>query len=449
MGDSRERTETLPGRCLARSPSAVNLRGLALRCLGSCGAIALAVALPAQQETEPRPPAQGLYHTDPEHLWNRLHRHLHVRTTPDGQEFGVDEVDPLLWRETRHLLTGPSHARALALLDEFLVTNADRFITDPVKRAVLQHDLWAIFDWAIDPSRPEIEGRYALSVRLARVMRRLALTRDQIEALPDTYRAAVGSGAASPPDLFDTATWIAVGGIEPIARQHAAERSRSSFSLHWSLPGGAGETLAYLRELWDAPQPYVLDEIFAHQNDGEARATVNPRLPPIPDRTRMALVRRMLLIDQTGAIVPSMLVESVQLRDFGGGQPFSESKLSRQRLFAGQAGGLVRVHAGDRSFITFSSHGSDVFESSEVAADRIRAQQRVTLDGCHSCHNRRPGPAIGSVLSIRRLLKPQALVDPRHERWWRWFTQPGVAATAKAKRYDWGVLRGVWQFAPP
>ena len=127
-----------------------------------------------------QPVRLNLYHADPNHLWNRLHRHFHVRTGPDGQEHGVDTVDPLIWRESRYLLTGPSHEQAVRLLDEFLGSRAETLITDPLKRAVFQHDMWALFDWLAQPFAIHPEGRTALMPRLAAVLRRVALTRDQI-----------------------------------------------------------------------------------------------------------------------------------------------------------------------------------------------------------------------------------------------------------------------------
>jgi hypothetical protein len=36
----------------------------------------------------------------------------------------------------------------LHLLDELLHTDAENLIRDPVKRALLQRDLWAVFDWS-------------------------------------------------------------------------------------------------------------------------------------------------------------------------------------------------------------------------------------------------------------------------------------------------------------
>ena len=58
------------------------------------------------------------------------------------------------------------------------------------------------------------------------------------------------------------------------------------------------------------------------------------------------------------------------------------------------------------------------------------------------------GPRIHSVLSLRRLLKPQSQLDSSHPRWNRWFTQDAVAADRKAQRADWGLLQGFWLSNP-
>jgi hypothetical protein len=61
----------------------------------------------------------------------------------------MDVVDPLLWYETHHLLTGSAHRAALSCLDGFLQSHAEGAIQQPLKRAISQRDLWAIFDWAV------------------------------------------------------------------------------------------------------------------------------------------------------------------------------------------------------------------------------------------------------------------------------------------------------------
>src|SRR6478672_2899507 len=62
----------------------------------------------------------ALYAPDSNHLWNRLHTILHVRTGWEGQQFGQDSLDILLWPNTKHLLEGESHQHAIAVLDKFL-----------------------------------------------------------------------------------------------------------------------------------------------------------------------------------------------------------------------------------------------------------------------------------------------------------------------------------------
>jgi hypothetical protein len=42
----------------------------------------------------------------------------------------------------------------------------------------------------------------------------------------------------------------------------------------------------------------------------------NPDVPPFPIGTRVALVRRALLIDRDGRVAPARLVEQVQLRTY-------------------------------------------------------------------------------------------------------------------------------------
>jgi len=404
------------------------------------GAVSFMAAIAGQQNQPPTVP--GLYHPDPQHLWNRLHRQLHVRTTVDGREFGQDEVDPLLWDDTRHLLSGPSHARALRLLDEFLNTDGERLITDPLKRAVLQHDLWAVFDWAVATRFDDRDARErdALSTRLGRVIRRLALTRYQVDHLPNSYAEAARSDPSLPADLVGSlGNWLPVGGLAPIARHHASGLSRSAFSVHWCVPGGTGATAAYLKQLWEFPAPFVLDASV----EGELRAALNPALPSVPNGTRLALIRTMLLIDQTGAIVPTNLVESIQFHVIGRVHTFSEHKMQRVRLFAGQAGGLRAVGPVDRSFITFSSKGEDPFEH-----ERHSPSGEVTLSGCDNCHNSRFRPGVESVLSLRAILKPESLVDTRHPRWAKWYPQSSAAVTAKGSRAEWGLLRGIWQSVP-
>lgn len=54
------------------------------------------------------------------HLWNRLHAAILVRTGPDGKNYGRDLLEPLMWSDSVHLLRGKSAERAVAVLEEFV-----------------------------------------------------------------------------------------------------------------------------------------------------------------------------------------------------------------------------------------------------------------------------------------------------------------------------------------
>ena len=113
-------------------------------------ALVLAAALycaPLPAVAQHRLPA-AIFDSDPNHIWNRTHSCLFVREGADGTDYGA-VLDPLLWSSTRYLLTGDSYRRALACLDEFVRSHAERIVQDPVKRAIFQHDLWAVFDWRV------------------------------------------------------------------------------------------------------------------------------------------------------------------------------------------------------------------------------------------------------------------------------------------------------------
>ena len=423
-------------------------------------------------------PAVTLYDPDPGHIWNRLHEALFVRQDASGAIYGSDSLDPLLWLNSTHLLAGPSHQRALHVLDEFLQTHAENLISDPVKRAILQHDLWAIFDRAAEreperPSKPEYQReKRELQTRLAEVLRRLALTSKQIESLPDNYAQAVTSGnlgkaydpanrdrAFLPPDLFDQhGSWVEIenaGDPKPVAPQHlTAVSGRSRFLVFMHLPGGRQATFDYLRTLWEFPQPWIV------RSDAPLQTEANPNLPSFPVGTEVALVRQMTLFDNHGNLVPAPITQSVQIRVYRtttitttsdakhasfldemmarSGQDFYEIRLSRQQLFANKAGGLRAVGPSEREFFKFNAHGDDQIESSGRSPLN---QYPPIIRFCAECHR---GSGIQSLNTRGVLLKPRFL---QQDASWtypsRWWENDGTIYW-KQQRYDWGLLNGYW-----
>jgi hypothetical protein len=407
----------------------------------------------------------GLYHPDPRHIWNRLYAMFYVRTASNGREYGFDELDPLLWFDTNYLVTGPSHAQALGLLDEFLRTHAERLINDPLKRALLQRDLWAVFDWTLTRSDRNSAQREELQWRLAQVLERLALASKKIESLPDNYAQAAAARRFSaqynperreeaflPADLFDPhGPWVLlVASNEPVAKAHSYVTSgRSQFLSFIRLPGGRQATLDYLKTLWEFPRPWVAGGPGSGFPD---TLRTNPALPQFPVGTQVALVRQMLLFDEAGKVEATRLTESVQLRVYReipteqmwnpekarATQDVYEFRLSRARLFAGDAGGLRAVAPGEKEFPVFFTHGLDLLTMKEP-----EATQSVVLNSCIHCHI---ASGIHSVMSHRRLFPPYPQIfepDPRDGAYGPLFWNAEAAISAKQNRFDWGLLNGL------
>jgi len=425
----------------------------------------------------------AIYDPDPSHIWNRLHAVLFVREDLPDTRLVPDALDPPLWYNTRYLLAEPSHRRALRILDEFLRRHAENLIHDPLKRALLQRDLWSVFDWSIERvpegnrGPPYDAEKRELQARLAEVMRRIALSSDEIRTLPNNYEQAVASGefateydpnlkdrAFLPPDLFDArGPWVELegpGDIQPVAEQHFSYFfGRSSFLIFIRFPQGRKAAFDYLEKLWNFPQPTVPSPNFAPGQD----VAPNPKLPQFPAGTQFALVRQMTLFDNQGQLVLTPITESVQIRVYGNvsaeddlgavangfdeeiarsGQTFYEIMLSRPQLFAHKAGGLRATGRDEKQYFIFNFMGPD----------EGRPPYNASLEGstpalkeCVVCHANK---GLNSVRSRVRLLKPHELQrDRSHDAdgpaWW----QDPRTIPWKQGQDDWALLNQYWKGA--
>lgn len=423
-----------------------------------------------------------IYDSNPSHPWNRVYAALLVRQDHNGKLYGEDSLDPLLWLESEHLLSQPSHQAAIEALDAFLNSHAETLIHDPLKRALLQRDLWAVFDWSVAQfkraDRPEYQKeKQELQVRIAEVLRRLELTPKEVDALPNTYSQAVASGAFAkqfdpnhpeqpflPADLFDPrGPWVCIqpspeadNGVTPM---HLFNYSgRSSFLVFVRLPEGRKATIDYFQSLWNFRDPYVRGS-----GPGEDQAPPNPDLPSFPAGTQVALVRRMTLFDNQGTISPTPITESVQIRvyraittarerDFGNGnvddlrknsgQVFYEFKLSRPLLFSGKNGGLRAVERDEVELSTFQSKGDDPINgwgSKAIHEGKLPPE----LQSCIWCHS---GGGVRSLNSCAALLKPNRMQqEPQNPDYGPIYWADSTAVSWKQNRYDWGVLNGYWK----
>jgi hypothetical protein len=404
----------------------------------------------------------SIYDPAPGHLWNRLHRALWVRTGSDGQEYGHDRLDPYLWRDTKHLLEGDSHKRAIVVLDEFLASHGENLVKDPLRRAFLQRDLWAVFDWTTESheKKHQATGR-ALQTRLGRIIQRLALTPQQIKELPDNYSAAVASKAFAdqhdpdhpkrpflPPELLQKdGPWVEVlidNNSAVTATRHVFDFSaRSAFRVFLRLPEGRKATLEYMARLNDFPRPWLPGE----NPDGRRELLrLNPELPQFPAGTQVALVRQMLVIDKEGELATASLTESVQLRVFRkiDSQDSYEFTLGRVPLFGGKNGGLRPIRRDEKDFRTqLLVHNFDEFEMPDNGDLEKKMEQ--TMQSCRGCHDR---PGIFSVPSYTGGSYPRPQYHLPHLSGGDGDEQGRLSAQKKRELFSWGLLRGLWEDSP-
>ncbi|HKI70270.1 MAG TPA: hypothetical protein VKA67_11815, partial [Verrucomicrobiae bacterium] len=393
---------------------------------------------------------------------------LFIRTGPDGKEYGADELDILYWFRTKHFLEGTSHKKALAILDEFIDKHGEKLIHDPLKRALLQRDLWALFDWAAVPfayyQAKFPETRHDLESRLAVVIQRLELTTNEIASLPDNYALAEKKHLPDlPQGLFDTnSDWISVGvqNAEMTVPTHVRGfGGRSVFTVWFHDADGRQAGLDYLKRL----RSFAPMFIFTTNRDSAIEPSLNPHLPEFPAHSQWALVRQMCVIGLNGRIQPTRVLETIQMRNYwkigkstthvftnedgtlwvAGVPPqrFYEFRMSR-----GAQASLVSVPQNGREFTSnnqFFSKGIDPFEYHFSGQTTDPAKSRsIVLKTCAQCHN---GPGIYSVNSFTRFLSLPGLTfqttqmveaNPKNEE--------EAALNWKQRQFNWGLLQGLW-----
>jgi hypothetical protein len=421
------------------------------------------------------PARGGIYDPDPRHPWNRLHRLLHTRTTQDGKLYDQEELEPPLLPSSKFLTEGPSHQEALALLDEFLQERSAGRIKDPVKRAVLQRDLWAVFSiltggarktYRENPEgRTELNGiedagdaelkrqsqRREVQRRLAQIMRQIALSPEEINALPDNLADALKAGRY--PTRFDPKhperPFLPAELLEPdgpwVAVRNPDRADGLAAPEHVKFTKGRALFLVLVR----AP-------------GGRKATDVLVKTASFPPGTQVALLRRTFLVDRTGTLRPTRLTESLQLRVLG--KPKAESPgfefvLSRGEFFANRGGGLRPVGRAETSHFNFGFAGDMLYRPDPFEA-RDRPQPLALLNSCRQCHGDDSG---GSRVATAFAAGREVPVYPSEELQRQigktilsYSEKPALAPTEEKrqiestmnwgrKTYTWGLLQGMWR----
>ena len=399
--------------------------------------------------------AEHLFDPDPAHPWNRLHRHFYVRSVPGGGNYVHHGLDaPPIGADGSYLLEGETYEKTIQLLDDFLQGKADERIGDPLKRAVLQRDLWYVFEtlervmtFSPLPNNFEIDPKHlqrrAVERRLIQIMRRLEQSPEQLLKLPDNYSAMVKNKTfaarfdAEHPErpylpvdlnLEGQGEWVAISrhfddgpAVSAPNHQHVTQ-GRAVFLALLRLPGGRKQTEEYLLQ-W----PKKTERDFN-------------RYPPIPTGSQVALVRRMLLPDDHGGLSVTPITENVQLRVFSkkGEQQFFEFTLDREVLLSGKYD-LHAVGPAEKELFGFGLQQRD---ERHLFDNELKAEPVMVLSNCVSCHG------IPDQLSIHTFgfrehdyYAGTAQTD--------FSTQVRETVNRKTRSYSWGFLQGLREAVGP
>ncbi|MCA9024798.1 MAG: hypothetical protein KDA86_06260 [Planctomycetaceae bacterium] len=383
-----------------------------------------------------------LYDANPEHLWNRLYAAFYIRprtVPPKGDEplavryEGGDVIEFLAWGSTDYWSSEEVFDRVLPLLDEFLNADGEEMFEDPLKRVVLQHDLWAVYDHLIDQNiqrrgdRETRQRRDLLCSKLARCIQSLAISREALARLPDTYTCAIESGEFAAEHNFDASVnylphhlltdrdeWVEIDFYYPNMHEDIMDRfvslharsffGRSHYRIFYRFPEGREQVTSYLEDLAREGLDWKFSAQFGF-------AKLKESVPEIPVGTEVLLMQMMVSLDDQMRPVPTRLVESVQFRVFrnldGGVEPETNTgvginildyRLKRHLLFDNlRSGGLEREPEEQPQYrvaIDGSKWG---------APDWGYDDKKVLFQQCADCHMSRSLTRLG-VVSIPSII---------------------------------------------
>jgi hypothetical protein len=344
----------------------------------------------------------------PEYVWNQLHRTFYTHKFSNGETYEHEGAFEPPWFYWAAFYTDEKfHAQAIAGLDACLQLPAEHVERQPaVPRAMLLRDLWPVFEAQTyqNLAKGDVPRRHQaeLRQRVARVMRRLELTADEIKNLPDNLRAACKQRLAPP--TFDTAT--------PEAAFLPADLLDENGP--WVPFAFSTQSVGALNHVEHSRYRTVFVPLIRVSDDRAAtlkylELSANPRTKVAPPKgTQLALLRRTVLPTATGGLMLTPIAESLQLivvdppqdRRFkfildraallrGGNGLRLMTKDDRIDAYAFESGGLYPIraqHDTDGELLPFGTWSG------------ITAHNVGSLGHCAACH----GPTVGSDLFANR-----------------------------------------------
>lgn len=390
--------------------------------------------------------------------YDALYDVIMTRKGRDGKSYAMDEATPSLFHRSSFPFGDKTYEDFCAALDAFEALPQRKIEAySDIQRALLQSHLWKVFDatlplrWHERPvvgeertgllERKQRGRREAVRPKIATLIQRLALTREEILALPNTLEATVDSDrfASShdpedlqkpflPPDLpLADSSWIflAEHGYSIPTEVHTNKfMFRSAFFTLVRAPGGREESVKCVEKL--------------------------NRREVVPVGTQYALVEQAFLISDRGELILSPLILGVSLRAYVGTNPKPASEYLRatqcvaefvmqpRRLIEGDAV-MKALGASDRRFEagnadSIEGGSSDPFEPGS-------GLPRPRLQMCGACHT---GAGQGSINSAG--FQTARTQFPR-ERLRKTSREALAEATMDAKSDDhtWKELQRLWQ----
>lgn len=375
----------------------------------------------------------------------------------DGKSYAQNETSPAIFEWSEFPFDDKTFKEFDEALSEFAALPQEKVEKySDVKRALLQRHLWTVFDstfnwdwWQENPDwgwggrryfpKTHLDRRKASQPKLVSLIQKLALSKEQILALPNPLAATVKSekfaSAHDPKDRFkpflpadlygEGSSFICLGEDrhEIPAAQHTGKlHARSMFLQFMRLPGGRSETLEYM-------------------------ARVSRKVEPFPVGTQFALLEQPYLISDEGEMVLSPMIVSVQLRAYldvdrrahearpDATQCVAEFVMQPRELIQGNA--IMRAltprdfryEAGAEFAAGFSP--KDPFATGDIT-EGLPSTSR--LHSCMRCHGGKPGVRTRSFRGTNF-----------------YFTESGPAEISKAtialkQEYDaWRRLRDLWR----
>ena len=338
-----------------------------------------------------------IYSKQGDHAWDGMHQALFVRTFTTGETYHHRLSFDVPWTDFHRLSNGGEEYQAiLKKFDAIDQLPREQMEAAPaIPRLIFFRDLWTVFE-KLNAMVSKERGA-ELRQRVARIMKRLELSDDEVSRLPDTLALLRDQRQFSDtPDsanrekpylpttlLSDNSEWITLAthnrieDFEELAQSAPAHTKsinhRSLFSIHMRSPQGrkAGE-------------------------DFIAKNRKNDRFQ-FPSGTELALLRRALAANQTGKLKVTNVVESLQLLV----TPLPEEKsdarfkfvLDRLTFLAGEPGLIPLELNSPVDAFGFESSGQWVMRSQQDADGELlvlgRGKGHVGMPSmahCVSCH---------------------------------------------------------------